>query len=316
MASLSYKDFKDELIKELREKTENLGAEFHSDQDFRNGKNIDSLSIKFPNQICCPILYFNDLYGQYKRGEAELSDMADRIIYDVSKTEQIPFELSDITKENARKSIILAVCNFESNKTWLDDKNIPYEKLSDSDVAVYPRWIINENLSFAVTTAVMEKLYLTKDEIFEVASKHTLEKGIEIMPIEAMISNLTGIDMDNERSGLVLAKLQGDSYGASVITEKSFLDDIHRSMDGDFYILLSSIHEVLLMAKNEKHLEEIKAIVKSINETTVSIGDRLSDNVLEYDGKELKIAGRTEDIIIKEEMLEKIISEGGMRHAI
>ena len=136
------------------------------------------------------------------------------------------------------------------------------------------------------------------------------------MPIEDMISVLAEIDMGSENCGLVLAKLVGESYGASVIAEKTYLDEMYRYMGGEYYILPSSIHEVLLYPKNDEHLEEIRRMVREVNDTVVNIRDKLSDEVLEYNGHKLTIAGRGENINFSEKRIEEMLEERGIRHAI
>lgn len=61
---------------------------------------------------------------------------------------------------------------------------------------------------------------------------------------------------------------------------------------GEFYILPSSVHEVILIKKNgESHMSllELEEMVKSINQTEVAKEERLSDHVFLYDMKTKEI---------------------------
>ena len=56
---------------------------------------------------------------------------------------------------------------------------------------------------------------------------------------------------------------------------------------GDFYVLPSSIHEVLFIADDgSMELSHLEEMVRSINEAEVAPADRLSDNVFHYDSEE------------------------------
>ena len=75
--------------------------------------------------------------------------------------------------------------------------------------------------------------------------------------------------------------------GACVIQYPGFLDQAAKTLGGDFFVLPSSIHEVLLYQDDgtigRKDLEDM---VRSINQTEVAPADRLSDFVYHYDSRE------------------------------
>lgn len=54
-------------------------------------------------------------------------------------------------------------------------------------------------------------------------------------------------------------------------------------MQDDFYILPSSVHEVLLVKQNQMSVEELEDMVKTVNASAVALQDRLSDHVYKYD---------------------------------
>lgn len=108
-------------------------------------------------------------------------------------------------------------------------------------------------------------------------------------------------DMDKE---LAEVMFQDQSIPLSVLTNESGIDGaaliacpevlkaVQKEIGEEFYILPSSIHEVLIMPKSDTDIvEELKEMVSSINKAEVLPEDRLSDNVYEFDGHSLKIAG-------------------------
>ena len=80
---------------------------------------------------------------------------------------------------------------------------------------------------------------------------------------------------------------EGGQNGACIIQYPDFLDQAAETMGGDFYVLPSSIHEVLFIADDgSMELSHLEEMVRSINEAEVAPADRLSDNVFHYDSEE------------------------------
>ena len=64
------------------------------------------------------------------------------------------------------------------------------------------------------------------------------------------------------------------------------MDQAAERAGGDFYILPSSIHEVLIVPDNgEMGLKDLEAMVKEVNATQVAPADKLTDSVYHYDSQ-------------------------------
>ena len=65
------------------------------------------------------------------------------------------------------------------------------------------------------------------------------------------------------------------------------IKDFSTAVDSDIYILPSSIHELILLpARGDENCEELKSMVRDINETQVEREEVLSDSVYYYDRRE------------------------------
>ena len=65
------------------------------------------------------------------------------------------------------------------------------------------------------------------------------------------------------------------------------MEKLGESVKGDFFILPSSTHEVLILPDDcGMTYQELKAMVMEINSTQVSPEDRLADEVYHYDTKD------------------------------
>ena len=83
---------------------------------------------------------------------------------------------------------------------------------------------------------------------------------------------------------MMVATTEDSRMGASVIQYPGFLEQAAEVMGGDFFVLPSSIHEVLLVPDDGKaRYRDLEAMVQSINESQVAPKERLSDHVYHYD---------------------------------
>ena len=72
--------------------------------------------------------------------------------------------------------------------------------------------------------------------------------------------------------------------GAATILYPDILKTIGDKFQGNYFILPSSIHEVLLLKNDgETNVEELQSTVRSVNDESVPEGDILSDHVYAYD---------------------------------
>lgn len=75
--------------------------------------------------------------------------------------------------------------------------------------------------------------------------------------------------------------------GASALFYPGMLDQIGQSMKGDYFILPSSINEVIVVPDDGSlGPRELKEMVNEINHTQVAPEERLTDEVYHYDTKE------------------------------
>ena len=129
-----------------------------------------------------------------------------------------------------------------------------------------------------------------KNLIFDLEKKRPLS-------IESMASTLKRVGIPSNDVGLYVATTTGDfTYGAGVLAYPHFFERARAIVGDDFYIIPSSIHEVILfsadMYEEGDPRGELLELVKSVNQRAVLSSDRLSDNVYLYHSR----TGVLEDI--------------------
>lgn len=109
--------------------------------------------------------------------------------------------------------------------------------------------------------------------------------GYSLAPLEEVCG------AGKERSGLMILRLNaGDAIGSAVLLRRDALNVAYSRL-GRFYILPSSVHEVLCISvDNGVNAQELLAVVQNVNDEYVSPAEQLSNHVYMYDGAEIRIA--------------------------
>ena len=90
-----------------------------------------------------------------------------------------------------------------------------------------------------------------------------------------------------EDEQMFVASVPDKIRGAGVIAYPNFMEDAAEKMGGDFFVIPSSIHEVLLVRDNgEMTSKDLENMVKEVNATQVEPEDQLTDHVYHYDSKD------------------------------
>ena len=138
--------------------------------------------------------------------------------------------------------------------------------------------------------------------------------AITNLPSRAMMGMEPEPPMPGEPVMLV-ATTQEVFMGAAVIQYPGFMEQAAEQIGGDFFVLPSSIHEVLLIPDDGKaDFHELAAMVQSINETQVAPADRLSDNVYHYDKTDrvFELADKTADRKREQKLAKKAEQKGSV----
>ena len=115
--------------------------------------------------------------------------------------------------------------------------------------------------------------------------------------------------MRPEDEQLFVATVPDKTHGAGVLAYQNFMDQAAERVGGDFFILPSSIHEVLIVPDNGRmDLKELEAMVRDVNATQVAPADKLTDNVYHYDSKE-KIFELGEKYVERQNEREEVTAE-------
>ena len=165
----------------------------------------------------------------------------------------------------------------------------PYEKVFDliKIYTVFVPELAEENgvAMIQVTDALLHKFNITEEEMKEAAEENTPDLFPAIFKELSEVMSSRGVlpkDEVRENKMYVLSNNKCIN-GAAAIFYDEVLDIIAEKLDGDLIILPSSIHEVLIL-KREDDMDPyaLKSIVENVNETVLDASDFLSQNVYQY----------------------------------
>lgn len=194
--------------------------------------------------------------------------------------------------EKIRPKIFYRIISAKGNEDLLNRcPHIPF-----FDMAITYRWLFHES-DAGITSALIEKKHLEiwgveEQEIAEAAVANT-EKMFPLQKKKILEMIQGWIEIGGPDLPLYVVTNCIGINGASVLFYKNALYCIGEELGQDFYILPSSIHEVLVIGKAEvSSAADLYEMVWEANRTVVSEQEFLSNQVFYYDREkqEIKLA--------------------------
>jgi hypothetical protein len=188
-----------------------------------------------------------------------------------------------------KDKVIAVVVNAKANDKML--KKIPHTLTEDLAI-IYKVLLTAESLDSTATITIQNKHLplweIDKEELHELAIKNSKEKlPMQIKSMREVLSDMTGDmfgmeDMANFPMYVISNKQCFNGASAIFYDEETFSQF---AGEKDYFILPSSIHEVIAIPAEEHEVELLAEMVREVNGTQVSEEEKLSDHVYFYDAK-------------------------------
>lgn len=194
----------------------------------------------------------------------------------------------EVLKKIAKKSLFVKLVNTERNES-LVEQSISKEFLDLSAVVRVVLKMDKEGMaSMALSKGDAEILGMTEEEIYAAALANTLRLfPPKLMNLGRYVEMSIGAELplgEDEVTTYILTN-QKEVDGAIYFMSPEVVGAIAEALEDDLYILPSSVNEVLLVRASELEdgVDELKEMVRDVNETVVAEKDILSYNVYHYD---------------------------------
>lgn len=254
-----------------------------------NGTELDGITLIQTNYGVSPNIYLNEFYDEHCRGRS-IENISEEIIqiYNDSKEENetTDFELEDFFEfEKIKSKIVYRLVNLSKNKKILNQ--IPFIRFLDLAVVFYCV-VRNENSglgSIRINNDHMNTWGINVRELMKIARENTPRMfPPKISAMEDVISEFfTGELIPQNSNKLYVLSNSNGINGASTLLYADAVRSFSKMLGTDFYVLPSSIHEVILLPfTNYISREKLKETVFDINRTQVLTEEILSNEVYIY----------------------------------
>ena len=297
---MNFNEFVNDVTNKVAER---LGKEMKTQTAHKNNREVTGITYKECEENIVPIVYLDDVYNLYKEKE-DMEYIINNVV-DIFNNAKTP----DISIDNMfedKSKIVLQLINTEANKEELD--SLPHREFFDMSI-IY-RFVVSKSIeglqTVKINNDVMKTMGITEEELFELAKENTkVMLSSVIHNFGNIIGPMLGLDSSDvdEANKMMIITNNENTWGATNIIYDSVLEEVAEELGGDYYILPSSIHEVLAVpAKGmEDRQDEFVSMVREINLSSVAVQDRLSNQVFMYnaegkylvrvsDGEQLSVA--------------------------
>ena len=200
--------------------------------------------------------------------------------------------------DQMKDKLVMEVVSIEANADML--ATVPHKEMED--MAVVYRFELGSDddsrATLLATNQLIETMGVTPEQLHEDALKNAPElkpaviKGmtevmVEMMGVSKEELAMMGMPGDPENEQMYVATTPDKIHGAGVLAYQDFMDQAAERAGGDFFILPSSIHEILIVPDDgNATLSQLQDMVREVNATQVAPEEKLTDNVYHYDSKD------------------------------
>ena len=293
----------------VREEVEKRAGESYkvriNDVRKNNGVILRGLTVMQDDSNISPTIYLNNYYEAYENGEATLVNVVNDVMdtYYRNKVNQSVDMRYFMNYACVKEHIVYKLVNTEKNKELLED--IPHVEFLDLSV-VFQCLVAKEcfgTASILIHNAHIKLWDIPVMELFRAAKDNTQRiLGYEIKGINDAIYEIM---QEDEQEGFCFAGCIAefaDSVPMYVLSNKSrvegaacmiypdLIKDFAEALGSSLYIIPSSIHELLLLpVTNANESQDIKNMIREINDTQVKMEEILSYSLYLFDKEKEKI---------------------------
>ena len=295
---MNYEEFKEQILEDVRKGLEERTGHGYDTQTHtveKMNESYEALTVKPEDGILGVNINMDELYKAYEGGH-DYDQLVDRTVTRASAAlENHPdFNLEALQDyDHMKETLSMEVVSAQRNAELLE--KVPHKEIED--MAVVYRFVVDSGDdgrgSILITNQMLDNYGITAEQLHQDALEFApvmrpaviqtmAETLLEMMGPEA--KDMIPVLPDDP---LFVATVPDKIQGASVLAYENFMEQAAERVGGDFYILPSSIHEILLVRDDGTFdINRLEDMVKEVNETQVAPEDLLTDSVYHYDSKE------------------------------
>lgn len=242
------------------------------------------LVLKLEGSNICPTVYLPE------KNERDVKEIAKALVEATKKTSEIS-KFTEVIKDfgKCKDKIFPVALNRERNEIYLSDKT----HFSHDNVAeVFVVLSDDGEGSVTVSSSIME-MWKIDEKVLRCVAEENLKREVCIAPLQQVVKEM-GVELpDDSAPEIVVATTKARVRGAGLLFYPHLLREKLGTED-EYYVIPSSVHELLLFPKQETEEKEVeeetlrfKRMIWETNRTAVEPEEFLSDDL--YFFKEGKI---------------------------
>lgn len=297
---MDYENFKEQFVEDVRDRLYEQGAEVDLSVHTVNKLNesYEAITVTPEGSNIGVNIGIDKFYDAIENGKPydEVVDKAVEVINN-GISQRPEFDIASLSDYSQMKEkLAMEVVSAEANKDMLE--TVPHQNIED--MAVVYRFVLSSDddgrASILVTNQLLESMGVTPEQLHADAMENAPQiKPVEIKGMSEVMAEMMGVEQAElmgifpvapEDEQMYVATVPDKVHGAGVLAYQDFMDKAAEKAGGDFFILPSSIHEILIVPDNGKmNLKDLETMVKEVNATQVSPADKLTDSVYHYDSQ-------------------------------
>ena len=294
---LTFGEFVDEVRRNIKDYLpENFAdAEVHVDRFQKLNTAYLGMQVKREDQMVVPNINLNARFADYQESRMSLEAGMRTIAEQVQLAPEIQTEwLKDYSQ--VKDHLFIRVSDAKENEDFL--RMSPHKEVDGLAVSYHIAFegLHGVEASTPVSYKMMEMYGVTAEQLHADALESTQRLyPVKYASMAEVMQQMMGIEPDMAADMMppmegpqlmVLTNTQG-MHGAGALFYPDQLDTIAQQMGTDFFVLPSSVHEVLILPDDgSQDLDSLQFMVREINRTEVAPEDRLSDYVYHYDAQD------------------------------
>lgn len=223
------------------------------------------------NLVAMPNIYLDDMYEDFRQHQ-DMSEILKVIAAMVIQyTGSFPPEHVKLGLKERKNAIVMNLINTRRNQELL--KQIPHKDIMD--LSIIYRIIMQQAdhglMTVLVDNRLMQELELTPEELEKLAYQNT--------------SRMFPAEISKMADFLYVMTNSQKIHGAATMMNREAVERLADKIGGNFFLIPSSIHEVLAVPEEEGDADSLALLLEEGNRVCSANNEILSETIYYYDRK-------------------------------
>ncbi len=244
-------------------------------------------------------VYIDQDIQMIQDGEATVEDVASRVARTLEvQAEKAPFTsrgVIDLLEHPDPSQITMRVVSREQNAELL--KTVPHRDIH-GDLSIIASYKVSEDASTRISNDLAARMGYTATEVIDHAVKNANSEQHVVKSMRDMLAESMGVSSDqaeemfgtDDHTMLVVTN-ENKFYGAGdIFVNKNLREQVAEKIGGDYYIIPSSVHEVICVSVDTMSPEQAATMIQEVNANEVQPEEVLGSHPYHVDAQTLKIS--------------------------